>query len=182
MESFRKLSPLEGINPKILLMAARSIRFFMGLFWILVVFGSATAQESLNCSGGDASATTGSVAFSIGQPVFHTWYGPSNSLSEGVQQPYDWSGQGFHLADSESQLSIYPNPADQRLFFQWKGGMSDKMLIRVLDGLGRMILEQPVLSFPGYIDIESFPASFYFLQVQNEEMKTLATKKFLKIP
>ena len=47
------------------------------------------AQEAPTTSGGDATGSGGSVAFSIGQVVYVTNTGSTGTEAEGVQQPYE---------------------------------------------------------------------------------------------
>ena len=50
------------------------------------------AQQGQICSGGDHSGSGGSVAFSIGQPVYSFYSGTYGRIAEGVQQPDDCPG------------------------------------------------------------------------------------------
>jgi gliding motility-associated-like protein len=47
------------------------------------------AQESIHSSGGDGSASTGSVSISIGQVVYNEYSSGTGTEVQGVQQPYD---------------------------------------------------------------------------------------------
>ena len=58
----------------------------------LIVLGHlAVAQQSPVSAGGDAKGTTGTISFSIGQLVDDTYSSGSNTVTEGVQQPYEVS-------------------------------------------------------------------------------------------
>ena len=49
---------------------------------------TATAQESINATGGDASGSAGSASYSVGQVAYQTLAGTNGSIAEGVQQAY----------------------------------------------------------------------------------------------
>ena len=58
----------------------------------LIVLGHlAVAQQSPVSAGGDAKGTTGTISFSIGQLVDDTYSSGSNTVTEGLQQPYEVS-------------------------------------------------------------------------------------------
>jgi hypothetical protein len=56
-----------------------------GLFWA----GLAQAQESANVSGGDATGSGGTVAYSVGQVVYTTNTGSTGSVAQGVQHAFE---------------------------------------------------------------------------------------------
>ena len=56
-----------------------------GLLWA----GFAQAQESANSSGGDATGSGGTIAYSIGQVVYTTNTGSNGSVAKGVQHAYE---------------------------------------------------------------------------------------------
>jgi len=61
--------------------------FFLPL--LLIIASSLNAQQSPVAAGGVAKGTTGTVSFSIGQLVDETFSGGNNSITPGLQQPYE---------------------------------------------------------------------------------------------
>jgi hypothetical protein len=55
-------------------------------------FSTATAQESVNATGGDASGTGGTFSYSFGQFAYETYFDGNSSLAQGVQQPFELFG------------------------------------------------------------------------------------------
>ena len=84
-----------------------------GLLWASL----AQAQESANASGGDATGSGGTIAYSIGQVVYTTYTGSSGSVAQGVQHAYEI----FTVDIEETTLSIsliaFPNPTADNLTF-----------------------------------------------------------------
>ena len=86
---------------------ARSLLAIMiGLSWS----GYLHAQESVNASGGDATGTGGSSAFSIGQVAYTTNNGSAGSIAQGVQHAYEIFVVGIKDADLVISLTAYANP------------------------------------------------------------------------
>ena len=59
------------------------------LSFFLLLSQVSLAQESIHSSGGDGSASTGSVSISIGQLVYNEYSSGTGAEVQGVQQPYD---------------------------------------------------------------------------------------------
>lgn len=72
---------------------------------------TAQAQQATTDTGGNASGSGGSVAYSVGQIVYTTNTSTNGSVAQGVQQPYEISivlGIDNHSINLE--LTAYPNP------------------------------------------------------------------------
>jgi gliding motility-associated-like protein len=59
------------------------------LSFFLLLSQVSLAQQSIHSSGGDGSASTGSVSISIGQVVYNEYSSGTGTEVQGVQQPYD---------------------------------------------------------------------------------------------
>ena len=63
----------------------QSAMLLAGLLW-----GSfAQAQESVNSTGGNATGSGGTVAYSVGQVVYTANTGSSGNVEQGVQHAYE---------------------------------------------------------------------------------------------
>ena len=89
------------------------------LFLVLQLTGL-HAQEAIITSGGDASGSTGSVSYTIGQVVYTTNTGTNGSAAQGVQQPYEISvvtgleeAKGINL-----DFSVYPKSRNKLCHFK----------------------------------------------------------------
>ena len=60
---------------------------------LLLVFGitTAQAQQAITATGGNASGSGGTVAYSVGQIIYATNTGTTGSVAQGVHQPYEIS-------------------------------------------------------------------------------------------
>ncbi|RLD56213.1 MAG: T9SS C-terminal target domain-containing protein, partial [Bacteroidetes bacterium] len=68
------------------------IRNFMIVALLFLGLSNLQAQEVIPATGGEASGSGGSASYTVGQVVYTTNTGTNgNSVSQGVQQPYEIS-------------------------------------------------------------------------------------------
>lgn len=72
------------------------------------------SMSNLNSSGGNASSSSGSVAFSIGQPFYTNISESGKTLSHGVQQ-VSKAQPSLSSIEYSAQVLAYPNPTTNYL-------------------------------------------------------------------
>jgi hypothetical protein len=78
-------------------------------------------------------------------------------------------------AASASSLSVYPNPAKDRLYMS---GLEDFATLSIIDLSGRLITSQPVVPAMSYINVSQLPRGMYFVRLTGK--KDAQTIKFMK--
>ena len=68
------------------------------------------AQQATTTSGGDASGSGGTAAFSVGQVVYTANTNASGTLSQGVQQAYEIFTLSIKETELNISLKVFPNP------------------------------------------------------------------------
>jgi opacity protein-like surface antigen len=132
------------------------------------------AQESSNASGGDASGSGGTVAYSIGQ-TFYTYQSSSNgNTNHGVQQPYLISAVGIDEGISTISLITYPNPTSDYLLLELFDYSNEKIDYQLIDLKGKIILNGSINNAQAKVDLNAYSKGIYFIKVfkQSEEIKT----------
>lgn len=141
-------------------------------------FSTATAQESVNAAGGNASSSRGSVCYSVGQFVYITHTGTNGSVAEGIQQPYEISLVKGSDEDKNINLSLsaYPNPTTD--YLQLIVNASDKLSIQSLSYQlynikGKLMQSGKLTGTETQINMSSYGSSIYFVRViqNNKEVK-----------
>ena len=94
-----------------------------GLIWV----GFAQAQESSNSSGGNATGSGGTVAYSIGQVVYTTNTGSNGSVAQGVQHAYEIFTVGIKETELNISLTAFPNPTTENLTLQISDFNNEKL-------------------------------------------------------
>ena len=141
-------------------------------------FNQVYAQQATTASGGDASGSGGSVAYSVGQIVYTTYTGSNGSVAQGVQQPYEISiTTGLLETDIKLNLSAYPNPTTNYLMLQIDASASlsnQSMSYQLYDISGKLLESNTIVASSTTITMEALPTATYLLKVtqNNKEVKT----------
>jgi hypothetical protein len=152
------------------------------ILWIVFLLATnfAKAQESTNSSGGDATGSGGSVAFSVGQVVYTTTTNPAGIVAQGVQQPFEISIVGLNEAATNISLTAFPNPTADNLTLQLSDFKTEKLSYQIYDLQGKQLNSQPIVAPQTTIEMKSLPNSTYFIYVVNQENKKVQSFKILK--
>ena len=141
----------------------------------LVLGLTAQAQQATTATGGDASGSGGTVAYSVGQIFYTTNTGTTGSEAQGVQQPYEISivlGIDNHSINLE--LSAYPNPTTNNLTLNVGKAELSTLNFQLYDISGKLIESRKIISSTETIGMANLPSTTYFLKVSNNnnEVKT----------
>ena len=147
-----------------------------GLLWA----GLAQAQESANSSGGDATGSGGSVAYSVGQIVYTTSTGTTGSVAQGVQQSYVISTVGIKETALNISLTAFPNPTTENLTLQISDYNNEKLSYQLYDMQGKLLTNGQVTAQQTQINMNSLPTATYFINVVNQENKKVQSFKIIK--
>jgi len=136
---------------------------------LLLGFGlTAQAQQATTATGGDATGSGGSVAYSVGQIVYTTHTGTTGSVAQGVQQPYEISvvlGVENSLIDLD--ISAYPNPTTHHLTLSIGNDISENLHFQLCDLSGKIIERRKISNRTEIIHMENLATGPYFLKVSN---------------
>jgi opacity protein-like surface antigen len=149
------------------------------LFTLTFSLSTATAQESVNATGGDASGSGGSASYSVGQVVYTTNTGTNGSVAQGVQQPYEISvvtgieeAKGINLS-----VSAYPNPTTDKLTLSIDASTElskQSMSYQLFDMNGKLLQNGKITGNQTSIVMGNLVPATYFVKViqGNKELKT----------
>lgn len=148
----------------------------VGLLWD----SFAQAQVSANSSGGDATGSGGTVAYSIGQVVFTTNTGGSGSVAQGVQHAYEIFIVGIKEAELNISLTVFPNPSTDNLSLQISDYNNEKLSYQLFDMQGKQLSNGQVIAQQTLIDMNGLPSATYFINVVNQENKKVQSFQIIK--
>ena len=141
---------------------------------------SAQAQQATTAWGGDASGSGGTVAFSVGQVVYNTDIGTNGSVAQGVQQAYEIFTVGIKETELNMSLSVFPNPTANNLTLQISDYNNEKLSYKLYDMQGRLLSNGQVTAKQTQINTASLPTASYFMNVVNQENKSVQSFKIIK--
>jgi hypothetical protein len=148
----------------------------------LLSFGLLTgqAQQASTATGGDASGSGGTVAYSVGQIVYTTNTGTNGSVAQGVQQSYEISiVLGIEDNSIKLELTAYPNPTTNFLTLNVGNAELSTLSFQLYDISGKLIESRKIISSTETIGMENLPRAIYFLKVANDK-KEVKTFKIIK--
>ena len=141
-------------------------------------FNQGYAQQASIASGGDASGSGGSVAYSVGQIVYTTNSSANGSLIQGVQQPFEISiTTGLTETDIHLSINAYPNPTIDYLTLVVDAStvlVNQYMSYQLYDISGKLLESNTIGSSSTSIEMKQLATSTYFLKVfdNHKEVKT----------
>jgi hypothetical protein len=139
----------------------------------------AWSQQAAVAAGGDATGAGGSVAFSVGQPVYTTAAGAGGTANQGVQQPYDISTVGVSETAAEWEMAVFPNPTLNELVLQTDQLSFDRLRYSLIDGQGRLVAEDRIMQQNTTIGTSNLAVAVYYLHVFRGE-ESLKVFKIIK--
>ena len=79
-----------------------------------------------------------------------------------------------------TKFSLYPNPANDKLFVNLKDASTEIYYVTIATITGRILMMLPEPQWQNGIDISSLEAGVYTFQMMDKQTKSLSTKKFIK--
>ena len=125
------------------------------------------AQESINATGGNASGSGGTVAYSVGQVVYTTNTGSNGTVAQGVQQSFEISVlTGLKEAKSINlSVTAYPNPTTDYLTLSIDAFNISNLSYQLYDMNGKVLQSKKITGNQTNIAMSSLVPSIYFVRV-----------------
>ncbi|MFZ4798464.1 MAG: multicopper oxidase domain-containing protein [Bacteroidia bacterium] len=79
-----------------------------------------------------------------------------------------------------TDFSVYPNPANEKLFFTFNNPEAKVYYVSILNLVGKAVMMLPRPEWQNGIDISNLAAGTYFVQLTDNKTKTTTVKKFVK--
>jgi hypothetical protein len=149
---------------------------------VILSFGvfTAKAQESTNTSGGVASGSGGTVAYSIGQVVYTTNTDINGIVAQGVQHAYEIFTVSIKETELNISLTAFPNPTTENLTLQISEYNNEKLSYQLFDMQGKQLSNGQIVARQTQINMNSLPTATYFINVVNQENKKIQSFKIVK--
>lgn len=148
--------------------------------FLLLGLGGLHAQESVNASGGDATGSGGTIAYSVGQVVYTTHTGSTGSVAQGVQHAYEIFTVGIKETELSISLTAFPNPTMDNLTLQINDYNNEKLSYQLFDMQGKQLSSGQVTAQQTQIKMNSLPSATYFINLVNQENKKVQSFKIVK--
>jgi len=138
-----------------------------------------TSHQVLSATGGDASGSGGTVAYSVGQIVYTTNTGNTGSVAQGVEQAYEISSVGIKETALNISLSVFPNPTSDFLTLKVADYNNEALSYHFLDEQGKLVMNEQITNQDTQVAMSSLARGAYFINVLQANKK-IQTFKIIK--
>jgi hypothetical protein len=152
--------------------------FFLA-FLLTFSVNAQTSHQVLSATGGDASGSGGTVAFSVGQIVYTTSTGTTGSVAQGVEQAYEISSVGIKETALNISLSVFPNPTSDFLTLKVQDYNNEALSYNLLDEQGKLVLNEQITTQDTQIAMSTLARGSYFINIVQANKK-IQTFKIIK--
>ena len=139
------------------------------------------AQNAITVSGGNASGSSGSASYTIGQIVYTTNANSNGSIAQGVQQPYEISVVTAveKALDISLEMVVYPNPATDLIKLKISNYDIQNLRYQLFDTNGSVLQDNKIEGNETSIIMTNYVSATYFLKVTDNN-KVVKTFKIIK--
>ena len=146
------------------------MKTLLTLFVSCLMVSSVIAQSNIVAGGGDATSSTGSVSYSIGQIDFQYSSSADYSVSEGVQQTYSFdTALSIDDIQYDFQLSIWPNPSADEMNIEFTTSYELPLSLVITDVKGAIVGNRSVTQGQYSFDVNTWAAGTYYVNLSNGE-------------
>jgi hypothetical protein len=139
-----------------------------------------STPDVIASSGGYQSNASGSLSWTLGEPIIEPGSSSNNYLTQGFEQP---SGIVISSVDNTTKPSItvtaYPNPSSSLVYVNSTTATS--MLAEVYDLAGQMVYKKTVSGDDNGLNLGNLANGMYLLKVFTAEGQLLQTMKVEKV-
>ncbi|MEP2023318.1 MAG: T9SS type A sorting domain-containing protein [Reichenbachiella sp.] len=159
---------------KINLLSIALVMMFLGSHLV-------SGQQAFLSASGEASTSSGSVSYGIGQLITTSSNGPGGSAGAGVLQSYDVEvilGAAQENIQLDIQLSTFPNPVIDFLTVQMQG-KEERLDVNLFDMNGTLLKSTSLENNQATIPMRDLAEAIYILEV-SRRMKRLKSFRIIK--
>ena len=152
--------------------------FFLS-FLLSFSMNAQTSHQVLSATGGDATGSGGTVAFSVGQIVYTTSMGTTGSVAQGVEQAYEIYSVGIKETALNISLSVFPNPTSDFLTIKVQDYNNEDLSYSLIDEQGKLVLNEQITKQDNKLVMSTLARGIYFINVLQAN-KNIQTFKIIK--
>lgn len=159
----------------------KPLLLFLSLFLWSLGYSQSVSPEVTASAGDHFTGTNAQLSWTIGETMIETYVNGSNQLTQGFHQTNLMVTAVEDLTES-FQVKVFPNPATDILHIEWSE-ISDPLTLSLYDATGKQLIMKKVVdqTMSKTLDLTTYAAGSYLLQLSNPAEKTIKTFKILKI-
>ncbi len=134
--------------------------------------------ETIGSLQAKASSGINKYDFTDASPLFGVNYYRLKMIDKDGKISYS-SIQMIETSSSSFKFDVYPNPAKNRLYFNFTDAAYQVYYLKVINQLGKTIYMLPRPQLTNGIDISGLSKGIYFIQLTDDKSKKTVTKEFM---
>lgn len=128
------------------------------------------------------SNASGSISWTLGEPMGETYSSSNNVLTQGFQQPWDF---GTYVPDGQTPVNadVFPNPTSDVVNLQFGDNSNGIYVIEVYNTLGQQLSSSQFAATPSAratVSLTDFADGIYFITVRKVDGNETSTYKITK--
>ena len=128
------------------------------------------AQSNTVTTGGDASAASGSVSYSIGQIEYISATGSNGHINQGLQQPFEfYIITGSHEDKINLSIKAFPNPTDYIINLVVDLSILSNLNYQLFNLQSQLIESKNIQTKNSLIDLSSYLPGTYILRITRNQ-------------
>jgi len=136
-------------------------------------------QQVISSMGGNLLTESGSISFTLGEPVINTISTTNGIITQGYQQPWLKAISNYTNSTNSAYIKVYPNPTTDILYLSTQiDGMSNIKFV-LTNFTGRVFFTTIIDSELTEVDFSHFLPGIYILMVYEHHM-IMGTYKIVK--
>ncbi|HTF05871.1 MAG TPA: T9SS type A sorting domain-containing protein [Bacteroidia bacterium] len=147
----------------------------------LIINAQSIAPQVIASAGEFYSNISGSVSWTLGEPMGETYASTNNMLTQGFQQPDDF-GTGISSIPGVD-ADVYPNPTADAVMLQFDDKANGLYIIEVFNTLGQQMSSTQFTATPSAkttVNLVGFADGIYFITVRKADGSETSTFKITK--
>jgi len=139
----------------------------------------AGAQQVISPNGNYFSNNSGSVTYTIGEPVVETYSSANQIITQGFNQYFLLVTAVDESAETDFEITAYPNPTSENLTLRVNRENRSDLQYLLFDLNGKLIKSGDIIEAETIIEFEELIAGDYLLRIVhvNLELKTFKIAK-----
>jgi hypothetical protein len=137
---------------------------------VAVCSAQSVSPDVIASAGDYFSNASGSISWTLGEPMGETYTSANNVLTQGFQQPWDF-GTAV-VGTTPVNAEVYPNPTADLVHVQFGDNSNGQYVIEVYNTLGQQLRSSTCTATPSsetVISLQNYADGIYFITVRKAD-------------
>jgi hypothetical protein len=148
-----------------------------------IMHAQSLSPTVISSAGGFYENSAGKLSFTVGETMVQTFHN-NNFLTQGFQQPFDYSVAVAEPSKEGVNFGVFPNPSSGYVYLVLNSKINAKVDIRLLDAVGKTVVRDHFTHSSGVnaysYNWSNLASGMYMVEVVTTDLLTNVTTKSMK--